>query len=220
MSKKIVIRCYPNNLRVLKAQFVGLLNGVSVEYAQGFEMGKSNKEDSFLAVNPFGQVPTGFTEDGKEGVFESNSIARYAARLGESTRPLYGKNALEASRIDAFLDVEMGISSAASDWFAPLMGYGTADEAKTKASKERVKKILLGFDRHLAHHQYLVGDSISLADAVLLASSLFANTMAFDEEYLKDVPHYKAWFDRMSKTKELEQAVNGAIATIKERFKK
>jgi len=220
MSKKLIVQSYPNNPRVMKAQLVGLLNGVTLQYADGFEFGKTNKADSFYAVNPFGQVPTAFTEDGKEGVFESNSIARYVARLGESTHALYGKNALEASRIDAFLDVEISLSTAASDWFSPIMGYGTYDEAKTNASKERVKKILLGFERHLAHHQYLVGESISLADIVLFVSSLFAFVAIYDQEFLKDLPHYKAWHERISKTKEFEHAVAGATAAIKERVKK
>jgi hypothetical protein len=46
-------------------------------------------------------------------VFESSSILRFIARLGESKYPLYGANALEASRIDAFLDVGIWLEKAA-----------------------------------------------------------------------------------------------------------
>ena len=39
------------------------------------EMGKSNKTDEFLALNPWGKIPTLETPDG--GIWESNAIARF-----------------------------------------------------------------------------------------------------------------------------------------------
>ena len=58
-----------------------------------------------LEAQPFGNVPAAFGPDGKIGIFESNSIMRAVARVGETNFPLYGRNAYEASRIDSFLDV-------------------------------------------------------------------------------------------------------------------
>src|SRR5262249_60016305 len=63
------------------------------------------KTDAFLVAQPFGNVPAAFGPDGRIGIFESNSIMRAVARLGEATFPLYGRDAYEASRIDSFLDV-------------------------------------------------------------------------------------------------------------------
>jgi len=48
-----------------------------------------------------------FSPDGKTGIFESNSIMRAVARLGERRFPLYGRDAYEASRIDSFLDASL-----------------------------------------------------------------------------------------------------------------
>jgi hypothetical protein len=47
------------------------------------------KTEAFLDRVPFGTVPCAFSPDGAIGIFESNSILRAVARLGEATRPLY-----------------------------------------------------------------------------------------------------------------------------------
>src|SRR6478735_3729451 len=57
------------------------------------------KTDAFLEAQPFGNVPAAFAPDGKTGIFESNSIMRAVARLGQSRFPLYGRDAFEASQI-------------------------------------------------------------------------------------------------------------------------
>src|SRR5271167_5243237 len=46
--------------------------------------GTLHKTDAFMEAHPFGTVPAAFSADGKTGIFESNSIMRAVARLGES----------------------------------------------------------------------------------------------------------------------------------------
>src|SRR5689334_7084610 len=65
----------------------------------GFKGGTLLKSDCFLAAHPFATVPAAFSPDGEIGIFESNSIMRAVARLGEKSAKLYGGNAYEASRI-------------------------------------------------------------------------------------------------------------------------
>ena len=76
---------------------------------KGFS-GGIHKTDEFLAAHPFGTVPAAFSSDGRVGVFESNSILRLVARLGEDNCQLYGKDALEATRIDSFLDASLNFA--------------------------------------------------------------------------------------------------------------
>src|SRR6185503_19776336 len=59
-----------------------------------------SKTDAFLEAQPFGNVPAAFGPDGKVGIFESNSIMRAVARLGEARFPVYGHGPYEASRVD------------------------------------------------------------------------------------------------------------------------
>jgi elongation factor 1-gamma len=49
----------------------------------GFK-GALHKTVAFLEAHPFGTVAAAFSPDGKVGIFESNSIMRAVARLGES----------------------------------------------------------------------------------------------------------------------------------------
>jgi hypothetical protein len=42
------------------------------------------RTDAFLKARPFGTVPAAFSPDGRIGVFESNSIKRLVARLGQA----------------------------------------------------------------------------------------------------------------------------------------
>src|SRR5262249_4054976 len=51
------------------------------------------KTDAFMQAHPFGTVPAAFSPDGTIGIFESNSIMRAVARLGEKRFPLYGRDA-------------------------------------------------------------------------------------------------------------------------------
>src|SRR5580698_11453876 len=46
--------------------------------------GTLHKTGAFLEAHPFGTVPAAFSPNGKIGIFESNSIMRAVARLGES----------------------------------------------------------------------------------------------------------------------------------------
>ena len=72
----------------------------------GFK-GTLHKTSAFRETHPFGTVPAPFSPDGKVGIFESNSIMRAVARLGESKVPLYGRDPYETSRIDSFPEASL-----------------------------------------------------------------------------------------------------------------
>jgi len=86
------------------------------------------KTDAFLEAQPFGTVPAAFGPDGEIGIFESNSIMRAVARLGEAKFPLYGHDAYEASRIDSFLDVSL-VFARDSQIYLLALSDGTVDAA-------------------------------------------------------------------------------------------
>ena len=46
--------------------------------------GTLHKTEAFLTAHPFGTVPAAFSPDGSIGIFESNSIMRAVARIGET----------------------------------------------------------------------------------------------------------------------------------------
>jgi len=171
------ILSYPGNYRVWKSRIVAEFNGVRLpEREKDVDIEKKeNRTDAFLHLNPFGQVPT-LKLEGNQGVFESNSIARYMTRLGESSQRqgkkdvnLYGSSIAETSRIDAFLDGCNGMEYFLGSW-----GYKIQDLDFTKnftpeyinECQRVTKRFFSGFEQALKEGPFFVGNSITLADIV------------------------------------------------------
>src|SRR5712672_1387591 len=125
---------------------------------------KLHKSGAFLEAHPFGTVPAAFSPDGKTGIFESNSIMRAVARLGERRFPLYGRGAYEASRVDSFLDVSL-VFARDSQIYLLALSDGTIDAAIHARAKQAFAIYASGLEQALApQRETLVGENISLAD--------------------------------------------------------
>jgi glutathione S-transferase len=140
------------------------------------------KTDAFLQAQPFGNVPAAFGADGKTGIFESNSIMRAVARLGEVTFPLYGHDAYEASRIDSFLDVSL-VFARDSQIYLLALSDGTLDAAIYARAKQAFTVYASGLEQALSpQRDTLVGNAITLADICFAAElALFMNEHARSE---------------------------------------
>jgi len=137
------------------------------------------KTDAFLAAQPFGNVPAAFGPDGKVGIFESNSIMRAVARLGEATFPLYGRDAYEASRIDSFLDVSL-VFARDTQIYLLALSDGTVDAAIHARARDAFAIYASGIEQALSpRRDTLVGNTITLADICFAAElALFMNEHA------------------------------------------
>jgi len=145
----------------------------------GFQGASLHKTDAFLAAHPFGTVPAAFSPDGKIGIFESNSIMRAVARLGESRFPLYGRGPYEASRVDSFLDASMVFARDAQVYLLALMGGRISAETHARA-RDGFAAYAAGIDQALSSgRDFLVGSDVTLADICFVAElSLFFNEKA------------------------------------------
>src|SRR5215510_4285825 len=145
----------------------------------GLTGAKLFKTDGFLEAQPFGNVPAAFGLDGRIGIFESNSIMRAVARLGEATYPLYGRDAYEASRIDSFLDVSL-VFARDSQIYLLALADGTVDAATHARAKQAFAIYASGLEQALSpQRETLVGNDISLADICFAAElALFMNEHA------------------------------------------
>jgi glutathione S-transferase len=134
------------------------------------------KTDAFLEAQPFGNVPAAFAPGGRIGIFESNSIMRAVARLGQSRFPLYGHDAFEASRIDSFLDVSLIFARDSQIYLLSLMD-GSVNEAIHARARDAFSIYASGIERALSpDRRVLVGDDISLADICFATElALFMN---------------------------------------------
>jgi elongation factor 1-gamma len=142
----------------------------------GFSGTQLHKTGAFLEAHPFGAVPAAFSPDGKTGIFESNSIMRAVARLGESEFPLYGGDAYEASRIDSFLDASLVFARDAQIYLLSLINGTVSTETHARA-RDGFTVYIAGINQALApDREFLVGDAVTIADICFVAElSLFFN---------------------------------------------
>jgi glutathione S-transferase len=138
--------------------------------------GKLHKTNAFMEAQPFGTVPAAFSPDGRVGIFESNSIMRAVARLGEKTFPLYGRDAYEASRVDSFLDASLVFARDAQIYLLALIS-GTVSPEIHARMRDGFQVYAAGINQALSpNREFIVGDSISLADICFVAElCLFFN---------------------------------------------
>src|SRR5439155_26446837 len=99
----------------------------------GFRGTSLHKTAAFMEAHPFGTVPAAFSPDGKVGIFESNSIMRAVARLGESRFQLYGHGPYEASRVDSFLYASLVFALDTQIYVLSLMSEGVSSEIHSRA---------------------------------------------------------------------------------------
>ena len=130
---------------------------------KGFK-GGIHKTDGFMEAHPFGTVPAAYSPDGRIGIFESNSIMRAVARLGEARHPLYGDDAYSAARIDAFLDASLVFAIESQRY---MFAFGEKDILADVHAHMRAAfdAYMNGIDTALAQTSgFIVADRLSLAD--------------------------------------------------------
>jgi len=151
------------------------LPGAGAAGKVGFK-GTLHKTSAFMAGHPFGTVPAAFSPDGKTGIFESNSIMRVVARLGESRFPLYGSGPYEASRVDSFLDASLVFARDSQIYLLSLLD-GTISAEIHARTRDGFAIYAGGINQALApDRKVLVGDNLTLADICFVAEmSLFFN---------------------------------------------
>jgi glutathione S-transferase len=148
--------------------------------------GTLHKTSAFMEAHPFGTVPAAFSPDGKTGIFESNSIMRVVARLGEKRVPLYGRDAYEAARVDSFLDASLVFARDSQIYLLSLIS-GTVSQEIHSRMRDAFTVYMAGINRALApDRKFLVGENISLADICFVAElALFFNEGMRSGELLK-----------------------------------
>jgi glutathione S-transferase len=142
----------------------------------GFRGIALRKTNAFMDAHPFGTVPAAFSPDGEIGIFESNSIMRAVARLGERAFPLYGRGPYEASRVDSFLDASLVFARDAQTYLLSLLGGTVSFETQSRA-RDGLTTYLAGINRALMpEREFLVGNDVTLADICFVAElGLFWN---------------------------------------------
>ena len=149
--------------------------GCDVRGHAGF-LSKLRKTAAFLEAHPFGTVPAAFSPDGKVGIFESNSIMRAVARLGDVKLGLYGRDPFETSRVDSFLDASL-VFARDSQIYLLALGSGSLSDEIYHRTRDAFAVYMAGINSALsAGRGFIVADCLTLADVCFIAElALFHN---------------------------------------------
>jgi elongation factor 1-gamma len=183
---------YPGNFRAFKALVAAEYVGVDIDVPD-FDMEKTAKTPSFLAMSPMGKVPVLKTPQG--AIFESNAIARYVARLRKDSE-IYGRTFYESALIDSWVDFcAHELELPCTMWVYPIIGYMPFNAAASAKAKEHVTDALDSLERHLVDKTYIVGDAITLADITLVSALVYPAKLAMDKLFRARFPNVFRWFD-------------------------
>jgi glutathione S-transferase len=149
----------------------------------------------FLAMNPHGKVPV--IDDDGVVMWESHTILRYLAARHGGTR-WWAQDPAERSLAERWMD--WSATTLQPDF---LMGvfwrfYRTPDAQRDwPAIRDKVAACATHFellDRILAHRDYLLGDTLTLAD--IPAGTALYRYFGLEIER-PSVPHVEAWYGRL-----------------------
>lgn len=164
-------------------------------------MAGENRQEAFLAKNPFGQVPLLETESGQY-ISESVAICEYIEERTPSPS-LIGSTAQERAevrmlvrRVDFDVVVPMTTAFRGSEGLPLFQDRTRCLPEAADGLKACARDGLAGFDSWLVDRDYLAGDRFSLADIVLFAFVDFGGQVG--QPLPGELANLSAWFDRIA----------------------
>jgi glutathione S-transferase len=133
------------------------------------------KEGDFWAINPKGYVPALELDDGQV-LTEGPAIVQYLADLKPAAGLAPAAGTLARYRLQEMLNY---ITSEIHKTYSPLFNPKVSAEVRAERT-EYLKKRYAFLDRHLAAHNYLVGDRFTAADAYLFVVTNWARSTKVD----------------------------------------
>ena len=151
----------------------------------------------YRAMQPLGLVPA-LEEDGGFTLFESNAILRYICNAHAPATPLYPATPRARAQVEAWMDFQQtALSRPASVVFQGLV--------RTPPERRNAEAIAAGvrdtaaiwaiLDAKLAHHPYVGGDDLTLADFTF--GPHVHRWFNMPVEARPEAPNLRAWYDRL-----------------------
>jgi glutathione S-transferase len=176
----------------LKAKWTADYLGADIEWIPLDILNGDTRTEEFLAVNPFGQIPTAVLPDGRV-ITQSNAIMVYLAdRFGGALVP---EDAYDRAAVFQWLFWEQNSHE-------PYIAGRRFRKAYKKLKDEEIDSEWLprGYaalelmERTLGQSDYLVGGAVTLADIAVVAYTRVAYEGGFD---LSGFPAVRAWITRV-----------------------
>lgn len=174
-----------------KVRLLFALLGIAYERRELDVFDRANRPELIGDLNPALRVPTLVLDDGRS-LAESNAILWYFGDGTEyvPTDPYERAQVMQWQFFEQY-DHEPNIAVARFWALADI----TPSEADAAAKRTGGERALAAMERHLAEHEYLVGDRFSIADISLYAYTHVAPEGGFS---LQPYPAIREWLVRVS----------------------
>merc|ERR1712127_804931 len=149
-------------------------------------------------------------------IFESNTIARYIAKIRRDTG-LTGNSIYDEAAIDSWVDFAANeLELPASVWFYPALGYMPFQKAAYEKAKADLALSLAVLNDTLLTKTYLVGDKITLADITVASALVYPMKLVCDKAYLKPFGNVMRWFNTCVNQPEFKKVIGNVTLCKKE----
>ncbi len=218
MSDQIIVHGIPGSPYVRMPLLVCEEKGVpytlkAMEFGTG-----ANKTPEYLALNPFGRLPT--VEHGDFVLYEAAAILRYVDRAfaGPSLTP---KDPKAAARMDQVMNIV--------DWYVmpsissqigfnrivkPIFGM-PVDEAAVAAGLPLAKTCVAALEDLLGSKPYFAGDAVSLADLMAVAHLDLLPMSPEGADMMAGSP-LLGWLERMSERPSVQKTTMRKMMNLPE----
>ena len=183
----------PNSRRV---QVVAVYLELSVELALiNLPQGDQRTAD-FLALNPTGRIPV--LQDGDFVLWESNAIMQYLA--SQVSTPLWPDDAQQRADIMRWQSWQLAHWAKGCQplnyerLVKKVLQLGEPDPQVEQQALKTFHKEAQVLNAHLANREYLVNNTLTLADFSVAGDLTYAVSAQFP---LGEYPHIRAWYDRI-----------------------
>lgn len=159
---------------------------------------REHKSPEYRAKNSLGQIPTLELDDGT-AISETVAICRYFEETSPEP-PLFGKTATEKALVDMWVRrVEFAVMMPVGNFWRHAHPYTAALLTQYKdfgeSNKETYKGAQKWLNRELEGREFLVGDTLTMADICLLSTVDFAEWIGLPVE--AEFENLTAWRARM-----------------------
>ncbi len=191
----------------MKLRFVADRLGVEYDWVEVDVVSGQTQTDEFLALNPVGQVPLARWPDGRV-LPQSNAIMLYLAETTPGGEALIPADAFKKAQMTSWMFWEQyshETAIAVRRYHKHLLGK--PDDEIDPGLLPKGRRALGVMEMQLTYTDYLVGDSLTLADISLVAYTRWAHEAGFD---LGDFPSVRRWVSRVETDLGLEHASEAA----------
>lgn len=183
---KIKLYGYPTSGHTHKARLFLSLLKLDYEFVQVDLLSGEHKQASFLALNPFGQVPV--LVDGEGVVADSNAILVYLARTYDPTGQWLPEEPLMHAKVEQFLSTAAHRLAGSA---AQLRAANLFSRPVNKPALLESAHLLFGqLNDCLAGKSWLMGDKATIADVAFYTYTKVAPEGDVD---LNGYPHILSW---------------------------